>query len=86
MGCCGQQRAALSTARRLPRDAAARPPRPRVGAGPVALRFVGNGPVRVRGTASGRVYRFANAGEVQHVDARDAAALLRTRVFMNAPG
>ena len=78
MGCCGKRRAAATP----PRTADARPPR--TGAAPlraVQLRSVAGRGVRVRGTATGRVYEFARAGARATVDARDAGALLRTGYF-----
>jgi hypothetical protein len=47
----------------------------------VQLRSVAGRGVRVRGTATGRVYEFARAGARATVDARDAGALLRTGYF-----
>jgi hypothetical protein len=47
----------------------------------VALRAVANGGINVRGPASGRQYSFSAAAPVQHVEARDAEALLRTSWF-----
>ena len=47
----------------------------------VNLRYLERSPIRVRGPATGVAYQFSAAQPVQAVDARDAAALLRTRLF-----
>jgi hypothetical protein len=47
----------------------------------VALRYTQASPILVRGPASGRQYQFSGSKPVQAVDARDAAALLRTGFF-----
>jgi len=86
MGCCGNKRAAASAAARgqggsgsLSRAAptamtAGRP-------ADVVVRYIGGGPVRVRGTASGRVYHSSPAAPLLQIDGRDAAALVRTGLF-----
>jgi hypothetical protein len=83
MGCCGQGRAALarSTAgltgareTTRPRQAARRLPK-------VGVRYSGHRAVRVRGTATGRIYSFTGAGVEQAVDAADVPALIRTGLF-----
>jgi hypothetical protein len=53
-------------------------------AGVVALRTVANGGINVRGPVSGTQYSFSAAAPVQHVEARDAEALLRTSWFRRA--
>ena len=81
MGCCGKSRAAATP----PRTAEAR--RGRTGAAPlraVHLRSLAGRGVRVRGSATGRVYEFARAGAHATVDARDAGAMLRTGYFVRA--
>ena len=40
--------------------------------------------VRVRGSATGRIYTFSAKQSVQSIDARDAQALLATRFFRTA--
>lgn len=93
MACCGQGRAALrasqaasqprppitlraaagaGTARAMP----ASPPRP-----VVPVRYLGAAPIVVRGTVSGRAYRFAAGSSVQPIDSRDVAGLLRKGIF-----
>jgi len=47
----------------------------------VAIRYTETSPILVLGPASGRRYQFSRAKPVQIVEARDAAALLRTRFF-----
>ncbi|HXE26799.1 MAG TPA: hypothetical protein VN637_18105 [Roseiarcus sp.] len=50
----------------------------------MALRSVAAGGMVVRGPATGRQYAFSAAAPVQMVEARDAAALLRTSWFRQA--
>jgi hypothetical protein len=47
----------------------------------VVLRYTETSPILVRGPVSGRQYQFSGSKPVQAVDARDAAALLRTGFF-----
>jgi hypothetical protein len=83
MGCCGQNRAALS--RRLVGDSTSRSIEiiePPVEAGPpVRLHYEHARPILVRGPATGRVYQFSDSHPDGNVDTRDAVALLRTRLF-----
>jgi hypothetical protein len=91
MSCCGQKRAAASAALRR-RDGNGAPQRAAPRAAPVEggrlanvlVRYLGVQPVRVRGTASGRVYRASSADPSIAIDARDAAALIRTGLFRTA--
>lgn len=88
MSCCGQRRAIL----RAPTPVSAAPPPPEptrvapVAAGErrVAVEYLARASVAVRGAATGRLYRFGAAEPRQHVEERDAAALLRTRFFRRA--
>jgi hypothetical protein len=48
------------------------------------VRYLGTRPVRVRGAASGRAYTASATDPLLRVDARDAAALLRTGLFRTA--
>jgi hypothetical protein len=77
MGCCGQGRAALrattGTARGTPGVSRAAPA--------ALVRYVGGKRVRVRGSASGQMYEFTG-GVRTAVDGGDAAALLRTGLFV----
>ena len=98
MGCCGQSRALLRAAQPTPavlvrpappppRPNAAPPPAPQptaTGRSAVGLRYLEKQPVRVRGTVTGQMYHFSEGSSVRWVDARDAAALLRTRYFRRA--
>jgi len=58
-----------------------------VGAGGVAakadvlIRYLAQDKVQIGGPATGRHYVFSGAAPLVPVDARDAAALLRTRYF-----
>jgi hypothetical protein len=74
MGCCNLQRAAvdLSTARK---------PAPALASRQVAIRFLGQGSVAVKGPVTGLTYAFSASTPRRGVDARDAPALLRTRLF-----
>jgi len=58
------------------RPAPASPP-----SGEVAMRYLQNVPVRVRGLVSGRSYEFPGPQTVQPIDARDVPGLLNTRLF-----
>ena len=91
MSCCGQRRAILHAP--MPVREAPIPPVPPeparaapVAAGErrVAVEYLARAPVAVRGAATGRLYRFGAAEPRQHVEERDAAALLRTRFFRRA--
>jgi hypothetical protein len=89
MGCCGNKRAAASATLRR-QDPGATPRRgtvPRAApfgparAADIRMRYLGAQPVRVRGAASGRTYHASPAGPSLTIDARDAAALIRTGLF-----
>jgi hypothetical protein len=62
----------------LPQPLRAADPPPR---SPVSLRYLETSPIQVQGPVTGRQYEFSGARPVQIVDARDAAALVRTRFF-----
>lgn len=47
----------------------------------VSLRYLENAPIRVQGHVTGWPYDFSGVHPVRTVDARDAAALLHTRLF-----
>jgi hypothetical protein len=47
----------------------------------VPLRYLERSPIVVPGAVSGRRYPFSATSPVQHVDARDAGALLRSGFF-----
>lgn len=51
------------------------------GHGVIRLFYRGNGSVQVRGTVTGRIYKFPRHNPIQMVDSRDVAGLLRTRLF-----
>lgn len=92
MACCGKTRSTFigqrPVARSAPSSPAANRPRVPVAApapgGLVALRSVAAGGMVVRGPVTGRQYTFSAAAQVQMVEARDAAALLRTSWFRQA--
>ena len=92
MGCCGNTRSTFIGQRPVARPSPSPPvagrPRAPVAApapgGLVALRSVAAGGMVVRGPATGRQYAFSAAAPVQMVEARDAAALLRTSWFRQA--
>jgi hypothetical protein len=93
MGCCGNSRSTFIGQRPVARPspspplAASRPRAPVAAPAPgglVALRSVAAGGMVVRGPATGRQYAFSAAAPVQMVEARDAAALLRTSWFRQA--
>lgn len=47
----------------------------------VTLRYVERAPIQMRGPVTGLQYEFSISHPIQTVDPRDAAALLRTRLF-----
>ena len=61
----------------MPKDPGYCPP----GYSSVVLRYTEISPILVRGSVTGRHYRFSRSEPVQTVDTRDAAALLRTGFF-----
>ena len=66
--CCGQQRSALKAGGNAQQA-------------DLNLFYYGVTPASVRGPVSGRLYQFSKQQPVQAVDARDAASILRTRLF-----
>jgi hypothetical protein len=93
MSCCGQKRSTLivraPVARSTPAAAVSMSRSPTPAAAPasggmMALRSVSSGGIVVRGPATGGQYAFSVAAPVQMVEARDAAALLRTSWFRQA--
>jgi hypothetical protein len=52
----------------------------------VRVRYLGVRAVRVRGAASGRTYTASSTDPLLRIDARDAAALIRTGLFRTAAG
>jgi hypothetical protein len=64
----------------LPAPAAAAPAPVRAHSD-VRIRYSERSAIRVRGTASGRVYEFSAAAPAQAVDRRDAAAMLASGFF-----
>jgi hypothetical protein len=93
MSCCGHKRAAASgalrrrdgnTARHLAASLTA--PVAPARAADVRVRYLGVRAVRVRGAASGRTYTASATDPLLGIDARDAAALIRTGLFRTAAG
>ena len=90
--CCGSRRAALRNAANSSRAPASGPP-PAQGAsapppeplGGIALRYTGSlrSAMRVKGPVTGQAYEFSGA-PARTVDARDAAALMRSGLFLRA--
>jgi hypothetical protein len=66
--CCGQQRSVLKAVGQTQEA-------------DLNLLYYGVSPAAVRGPVTGRLYQFTKLQPVQAVDARDAAAILRTRLF-----
>jgi hypothetical protein len=96
MGCCGQGRAALraqsATARGRTDLSRAAPSPPeqrhspaRTSSPPATtiLRYLGNNPVRIRGSVTGLLYEFAD-GRQARVAASDAPLMVRTGLFARA--
>jgi hypothetical protein len=50
----------------------------------VTLRYLGQSPIRVQGSQTGRYYEFTSTLPVRAVYARDATSLLNTRFFRRA--
>jgi hypothetical protein len=78
MACCGQQRAALA------RSKATDTPTSHDAGTSVNVRFKQPSAVLVRGPVTGRHYQFNGTANTQRVDARDAAALIKTGYFQQA--
>jgi hypothetical protein len=66
--CCGQKRSALKASGNAQQAG-------------LNLRYSGSSPVSVRGPVTGHLYQFSKLQPVQGIDARDAASILRTRLF-----
>lgn len=79
MACCGQQRAALTT---LNKPAAVQTSH--TAGSSVNVRFKQPSAVLVRGPVTGRHYQFNGSVNTLSVDARDAAALIKTGYFQLA--
>jgi hypothetical protein len=47
----------------------------------IKLLYRGQHSVQIRGSVTGRAYQFPKSNPVQHVDARDAASLMQTKMF-----
>ena len=96
MSCCGQRRAAVSAQLQgrgkgpSSPAATAKVPGPAVGIDSTVrdclIRYVGTQPLSLRGPHSGRVYYFAETGNMAIVDASDIEPLLRTKLFVRDPG
>lgn len=91
MSCCGNKRAAASAALRRgngsisPQRAISKSvPVASARAADVPVRYLGARPVRVRGAGSGRTYLASSDNPLLRIDARDAAALIRTGLFRTA--
>ncbi len=94
MSCCGNKRATARAVALSGRGASTTPRRVVSRAAPVAaarapdmrVHYLGVQPVRVRGATSGRTYHASSADPLLTIDARDAAALIRTGLFRTAAG
>jgi len=97
MGCCGQKRAELKihaqatnvTQTGTPSWRASQPTSSLSAAATtshtlIPVRYLERPEFVVRGQSSGREYRFSAAAPVLSVDAHDADALLRSRLFVKA--
>jgi hypothetical protein len=78
MACCGQQRSALVQGKATGAQTFSNE------GGSVAVRFKQSSAIIVRGPVTGRHYQFNGSANSQHVDARDAAALVKTGYFQRA--
>lgn len=91
MGCCGDLRTKMAWEAAidvppLPTSALTRPMNGHTArqGSDVAISYVGQNSLTVKGTYTGRHYRFSPADRVQNVDPRDGRVLLRTRYFRRA--
>lgn len=87
MSCCGRTRTpvreTMTTAVAAPYATGAAVSVPlRPASDTVWLRYVGGSSIEVRGPITRRAYTFSPTRLVQRVDARDVAALVRTRLFL----
>ncbi len=91
--CCGSRRAALRNAANSSNAPASWPQAPqgvsappREPLGGIALRYMGSlrSAMRVKGPVTGQAYEFSGAPAARTVDARDAAALMRSGLFLRA--
>ena len=78
MTCCGDRRARLAQGLRAAQSAPGQVVPP---GGRITVRYRGPVPMVLRGTASGEIYRMAQADAAVEVDSRDAVALVRTGWF-----
>ena len=79
MSCCGQRRSVW----RQP-EPAAPPATPPAVLAPVLVRFLGHGPVVMRGSVSGLSYEFPDGTTPLAVDYRDVDGFVRTAHFAPA--
>lgn len=75
MACCGQQRASLVYGKTSGAQASYE------AGSSVNVRFTQTSAVLVRGPVTGRHYQFNGASSTRRVDARDAAALIKSGYF-----
>jgi hypothetical protein len=75
MACCGQQRAALV------QDKSTFTSTQQAAGTSINLRFKQPSAVMVRGPVTGKHYQFNGSANAQRVDARDAAALIKSGYF-----
>ena len=78
MTCCGDRRAQLVQGLRAAQSAPGQVVPP---GGRSTVHYRGPVPMVLRGTASGEIYRLAEADAAVEVDSRDAVALIRTGWF-----
>ena len=78
MACCGQQRTMLVQGKSISAQ-----PIPD-GATSVNIRFRQSSAIMVRGPVTGKHYQFNGSANALRVDARDAAALIKTGYFQHA--
>lgn len=79
MSCCGQGRAAL---RQMQRSAGPVPVVADKTTTRVLLHYKAQTPITIRGVHTGRIYSFDGERAQQHVEWRDAQALLRSQSFV----
>ena len=78
MACCGQQRAALIQNKPVTAQTS------HAADSSLNVRFKQSSPVLIRGPVTGRHFQFNGSTNTQAIDARDAAALIKTGYFQLA--
>jgi hypothetical protein len=84
VGCCDRWRRAAAKVSPAPVRSSRTSVRSPAAPLPSTLHYLGHRPIEVRGSATGRTYRFDQGSRTRSVDPRDVAGLLRTKLFRRA--